>query len=338
MKASGVISDRLAADSQPAPAAPLSAARPASRRSGWDAAIDRHLDRLAVERGLSRNSLDAYGRDLADFARFCIEQGIAPDSLDASALITYLERLATRGLGPSSQRRYLASVRGLVHELVARGVLSRDPTVGIKLRPHPRPLPRTLSPKDIEMLLAAIDAGTARGARDRAMLELAYGSGLRVSELVGLGMHQLDLSAGMLAAFGKGGKERIVPVGRAARRALKLYLGEPRAKLLKGRSSAAVFVGRGGRSMTRQGFFKTLKGWAASDPRLSWVSPHTLRHSFATHLLEGGADLRAVQEMLGHSDISTTQIYTHLSKSHLRKVHRNFHPRAIADKSAGGGQ
>ena len=312
--------------------------KPSAAISGplaWDAAIDRHLARLAVERGLSRNSLDAYGRDLADFARFCIEQGIEPESLDPAALITYLERLAARGLGASSQRRYLASVRGLVHELVARGVLSRDPTVGVKLRPHPRPLPRTLSPRDIEMLLAAIDAGTARGGRDRAMLELAYGSGLRVSELVGLGMDQLDLSAGMLAAFGKGGKERIVPVGRAARRALKLYLGEPRAKLLKGRSSGAVFVGRGGRPMTRQGFFKTLKGWAAREPRLSWVSPHTLRHSFATHLLEGGADLRAVQEMLGHSDISTTQIYTHLSKSHLRKVHREFHPRAIADKPAG---
>jgi len=338
LKVSAAISGQLAADSQPDRVAPLAEGTVASRHSEWDAAIDRYLARLAVERGLSRNSLDAYGRDLADFARYCIAQGIEPDTLDAAALITYLERLATRGLGPSSQRRYLASVRGLAHELVARGVLARDPTAGIKLRPHPRPLPRTLSPKDIEMLLAAIDAGNPRGARDRAMLELAYGSGLRVSELVGLRMEQLDLAAGMLAAFGKGGKERIVPVGRAARRALKLYLGEPRAKLLKGKSSAAVFVGRGGRPMTRQAFFKALKGWAASEPRLSWVSPHTLRHSFATHLLEGGADLRAVQEMLGHSDISTTQIYTHLSKSHLRKVHRQFHPRATADKPAGAGQ
>jgi len=309
---------------------------PASFGGGWDGAIDRHLARLAVERGLSRNSLDAYGRDLADFARFCFEQEIEPHALDAGIFITYLERLAKRGLGPSSQRRYLASVRGLVRELVSRGELSRDPTLAIKLRPHPRPLPRTLTLKDIEMLLAAIASETARGARDRAMLELAYSSGLRVSELVGLQMHQLQLSSGLLVAFGKGGKERIVPVGKAARRALKDYLDEPRAELLKKKSSSAVFVGRGGRAMTRQAFFKALKGWAASDPRLSWVSPHTLRHSFATHLLEGGADLRAVQEMLGHSDISTTQIYTHLSRSHLRKVHRNFHPRATADDSDGG--
>ncbi|MGD0074002.1 MAG: tyrosine-type recombinase/integrase, partial [Candidatus Binataceae bacterium] len=298
MKPSGVVSDKAPTNS-PSDAAARSAGALALGDLGWDAVIDRHLARMAVERGLSRNSLDAYSRDLADFARFCIEQGVTPESLDAAALILYLERLAARGLGPSSQRRYLASVRGLVHELIAHGVLSRDPTVGVKLRPHPRPLPRTLSPKDIEILLAAIDAGTARGARDCAMLELTYGSGLRVSELVGLELHQLDLSAGMLAAFGKGGKERIVPVGKAARRALKLYLGEPREKLLKGKSSSAVFVGRGGRPMSRQAFFKALKGWASSDPRLGWVSPHTLRHSFATHLLEGGADLRAVQEMLG---------------------------------------
>ncbi|HTY55082.1 MAG TPA: tyrosine-type recombinase/integrase, partial [Candidatus Binataceae bacterium] len=212
---------REAADRETSPAL---GAR-ASQASSWDDAIDRHLARLAVERGLSRNSLDAYGRDLADFARFCAEHEIEPDSLDASVLITYLESLAARGLGPSSQRRYLASVRGLARELVARGVLSKDPTVAVKLRPHPRPLPRTLALKDIEMLLAAIDAETPRGARDRAMLELAYGSGLRVSELMGLAMNQLHLSAGLLAAFGKGNKERLVPVGGAARRALKLYLG-----------------------------------------------------------------------------------------------------------------
>jgi integrase/recombinase XerD len=336
LKASGAIPVTLAAE--PHDSVPSQSGEDQPQDFGWDQAIDRHLARLAVERGLARNSLDAYGRDLADFARFCIGKRIRPESLSAAALITYLERLAARGLGPSSQRRYLASVRGLVRGLVAQGVLPRDPSVAIKLRPHPRPLPGTLSLKDIEALLAAIDTRTPRGARDRAMVEIAYGSGLRVSELVGLQMHQVDLAAGLLAAFGKGGKERLVPVGRAAKQALKAYLGEPRVKLLKKRTSAAVFLGRGGHSMTRQAFFKALKGWAQSDPRLSWVSPHTLRHSFATHLLEGGADLRAVQEMLGHSDISTTQIYTHLSKSHLRKVHRNFHPRALAVKPAGGEQ
>jgi integrase/recombinase XerD len=227
----------------------------------------------------------------------------------------------------------------LARQLVDEKINERDPAPAIKLRPHPRKLPRTLSLRDIENLLDAIDAKTARGLRDRAMLELAYGCGLRVSELVGLTLHQVNLDAGVLVAFGKGSKERMVPIGGAAIRALKRWLSRRdeilnpsddnrRAKKIIPKRVTAVFVTRLGRAMTRQGFFKALKGWAANDPRTSWISPHTLRHCFATHLIEGGADLRAVQEMLGHSDISTTQIYTHLSKSHLRKVHRTFHPRA----------
>jgi integrase/recombinase XerD len=315
----------------------------------WDSIIDRHLARRAVERGLGRNSMEAYGRDLRDFQAFCRTNGLTPETLDAAAVTQWLAELAGRGLAPSSQRRYLASVRGLTHELVERRLLASDPALPIRLRPHPRPLPRTLGRKDIETLLDAIDTRTVRGARDHAMLELAYGCGLRVSELVGLQWSQVDLKAGFVTVMGKGGKERIVPIGRAATRALSIYcrkLGEERKRasrtdgskrrpdrgtaLLK--PSSAVFLSRLNRPMTRQGFFKALKGWASSDRRLRWVSPHTLRHCFATHLLEGGADLRAVQEMLGHSDISTTQIYTHLSTSHLRKVHRNFHPRAKRDK------
>lgn len=302
----------------------------------WDEAIDRHLKRQAVERGLARNSIDAYSRDLADFARYCEDHKIAPRTFGAAALNDYLQDLARRELAPSSQRRYLASVRGLIRELIEQRVLERDPAAAVKLRPLARKLPRALSPRDIELLLAAIDPATARGARDRAMLELIYGSGLRVSELVGLKLHQLNLEAGLLVALGKGSKERVVPVGSAASAALDTYLnrraGEgrpaPRAELLRGRRSDAVFISRLGRGMTRQAFFKALKSWAHLDRRLSWLSPHTLRHSFATHLLEGGADLRAVQEMLGHSDISTTQIYTHLSRSHLRRVYRAAHPRA----------
>ena len=179
------------------------------------------------------------------------------------------------------------------------------------------------------------------------MLEMAYGCGLRVSELVGLQLHQVNLAAGAVVVLGKGSKERMVPMGGAAIRALKAYLERrdeilnppsdgKRGKKKVPRRVSAVFITRLGRAMTRQGFFKALKGWAASDPRLAWISPHTLRHCFATHLLEGGADLRAVQEMLGHSDISTTQIYTHLSKSHLRKVHRTFHPRATRASAAEG--
>jgi integrase/recombinase XerD len=170
------------------------------------------------------------------------------------------------------------------------------------------------------------------------MLELAYGCGLRVSELVGLRLSQVNLAERVVIVLGKGGKERIVPIGKAAIRALRSYL-EARAKEAKqhpraAKLSAALFISRLGRAMTRQGFFKALKGWAGTEPRLRWVSPHTLRHCFATHLLEGGADLRAVQEMLGHSDISTTQIYTHLSRGHLRKVHRTFHPRARSQEPA----
>ncbi len=310
----------------------------------WDSAIDRHLARRAVERGLARNSLEAYGRDLADFARFCVAGKVEPGALDGLALGAWLQSLASRGLGPRSQRRYLSSVRGLIRELVENHTLERDPAAALRLRPLPRRLPRTLVPRDIEVLLGAIDASTPRGARDRAMLELAYGSGLRVSELVGIRLHQIDLESGLLMALGKGGKERVVPIGGAAKRALLEYLRKPgsgnardekapprspREHLLKGRTNSAVFISRLGKPMTRQAFFKALKGWAATDRRLRWVSPHTLRHCFATHLLEGGADLRAVQEMLGHSDISTTQIYTHLSRSHLRKVHRSFHPRAM---------
>jgi integrase/recombinase XerD len=283
--------------------------------------------------------MEAYAHDLSIFQSWCRTRGLAPSELDASALTAYLEALADRGLAVSSQRRHLASLRGLARELVDEKIIERDPAPAIKLRPHPRKLPRTLTRLDIENLIEAIDVKDPRGLRDRAMLELAYGCGLRVSELVGLQMHQVNLEARVVIVLGKGGKERMVPMGGASIRALKAWLDRrdeilnppsdgQRAKRKIPRRVSAVFVTRLGRAMTRQGFFKALKGWASSDSRLSWMSPHTLRHCFATHLLEGGADLRAVQEMLGHSDISTTQIYTHLSKSHLRKVHRTFHPRA----------
>jgi integrase/recombinase XerD len=299
---------------------------------GWDAEVQRHLDRMAAERGLAANSLDSYGRDLSGFSRFCIERNIAPRTLDTSAFLDYLENLAERGLSPASQRRHLASVRGLVRELLERKVLEQDPTVAIKLRPPSRPLPHTLGVNQIEALMEAIDTTTPRGLRDRAMLELAYGSGLRVSELVNLRLSALNLEARLLVVFGKGNKERLVPFGSGARRALGAYLKNGRPELLKERQSNVLFVARAGRPMTRQAFFKNLKTWAIAVPGLNQVHPHALRHSFATHLLLGGADLRSVQEMLGHSDISTTQIYTHLTRTHLRRVHRTFHPRATLDK------
>jgi integrase/recombinase XerD len=315
--------------------------------SSWDGLIDAYLVRLRVERGLSAHSLEAYSRDLRSFHDFCRQHRIEPPRFDGGALTRYLESLAERGFAPASQRRHLSAVRGLAREMLERGVINRDPLLSGKLINLSRKLPRTLSRGDIEMLLETIDTSTVRGLRDRAMLELAYSSGLRVSELVGVQLPHLNLRAGLVTVPGKGGKERMVPLGRSAAGAIAEYLKRREEELrcaatnrrsggsLKpARMSRALFITRLGGPMTRQGFFKALKAWAASDRRLRWMSPHTLRHSFATHLLEGGADLRAVQEMLGHSDISTTQIYTHLSRSHLRKVHRTYHPRATASMDA----
>jgi len=301
--------------------------------AAWHELVNRFLDRQAVERGLSTHTIEAYALDLRDFVDFAEQEKLAPADFDARAMTAYLERLGAMAI--SSQRRKLSSLRGLLREMVDQRVIEQDPAPAVKLRAHSRALPRTISRRDLAMLIDAIDTSSVRGLRDRAMLEMAYGCGLRVSELVGLKMHQVDAKSGIVVVFGKGSKERMVPLGGAARRALIEYLAE-RDKIATGngklekpaKPSLYVFLSRLGKPMTRQGFFKTLKGWAALDPRLSWMSPHTLRHCFATHLLEGGADLRAVQEMLGHSDISTTQIYTHLSKSHLRKVHRTYHPRA----------
>jgi integrase/recombinase XerD len=299
----------------------------------WHELVNRFLDRQAVERGLSAHTIEAYALDLRDFVDFCEEEKLAPADFDARAMTAYLERLGAMAI--ASQRRKLSSLRGLIREMVDQHVLAQDPAPAVKLRAHSRALPRTIGRKNLAMLIDAIDTSTVRGLRDRAMLEMAYGCGLRVSELVGLKLHQVDVRAGVVVVFGKGSKERMVPLGGAAKRALMTYLaqrdridesGDGAPRIAK--PSPYVFLTRLHKPMTRQGFFKALKGWTALDPRLSWMSPHTLRHCFATHLLEGGADLRAVQEMLGHSDISTTQIYTHLSKSHLRKVHRTFHPRA----------
>jgi len=334
----------------PAAAHPDRTAAGGDESGQWEAAIDRYLKRRKVEGGLSANSFEAYSSDLIDFRAFCSRMRVEPNAIDGACLTAYLEDLATREFSVSSQRRRLAAVRGFLRNLVDKGQLAKDPVLAVRLRPNPRPLPRTLGRRHLEALTAAIDTSTLRGKRDRAMLEVAYGCGLRVSELVGLKLYQIDLDARLVVVMGKGNKERLVPIGGDALDALAHYLAERQQELVKApngapakrnravpvRPNSAAFVSRLGRPMTRQGFFKALKGWARNDPRLAWVSPHTLRHCFATHLLEGGADLRAVQEMLGHSDISTTQIYTHLSRSHLRKVHRTYHPRATLAKVAAG--
>jgi integrase/recombinase XerD len=298
------------------------------RESGapWRRLLERYLEALAVERGLAENSVAAYRRDLERLGEALArrEQDLA--AADAAAIAAHLRELRRRGLSPRSVARALVAIRGFYAHLVEAGERPDNPAVNLLPPRLWRKLPRTLTESQVESLLAAPDPSTPLGLRDRAMLELLYATGLRVSELVGLRLPQLRLEVGFLVAFGKGGKERVVPVGETAEQWTRRYLREVRPGLARGRHEA-VFVNRLGDPMTRQGFWKILRahGRRAGIPELS---PHTLRHSFATHLLEHGVDLRAVQAMLGHADISTTQIYTHIHQQRLRGLYDRFHPRA----------
>ena len=288
--------------------------------------LERYLDTLALERGLAPLTVEAYGRDLARLNADLREIGKALDTADQDDLARHLRRLRRRGLAPRSVRRALATIRGFYAHLVEIGERTDDPASNLVAPKLARRLPRVLREEQVEALLAAPDPGNDLGLRDRAMLELLYASGLRVSELVGLQLPQLRLDVGFLLVFGKGSRERMVPVGEAAESWLQRYLGEVRPRLLKGRHEI-VFVNRFGRPLSRQGFWKILRGYG-TQAGIRELSPHVLRHSFATHLLEHGADLRAVQAMLGHADISTTQIYTHIHEQRLRSLYDRFHPRS----------
>lgn len=295
--------------------------------SALDRAVDRWLALLATSRGLSANTLDAYGRDLAALLEFLAGRGIGdPAAVEPGVLVDYLAHLRDRALAPAGIARRLSAVRGFFAFLEAEGVVERSPAAELRPGKRPRRLPRPWSREDVARLLDAPFAGD-RGTRDRAMLETIYGAGLRVSELVRLRIEQVNLVGGFLVAFGKGRKERAVPLGERAREAIVAWLDGPRGRLLRGGASPWLFVGVRGRPLTRQGFWKQLRRRAAALG-LPPVSPHRLRHSFATHLLEGGADLRAVQAMLGHADVATTQIYTEVARGRLREVHRRHHPRA----------
>jgi len=296
-----------------------------------DAAVDGFLQHAAVERGLSPRTLEAYGRDLARFARYATEQGVKHVSgLERRHLTGFVEALAADGLAPRSRARMLVSVRRLVRFLVATGRLKHDPSDGVLSPRLPRTLPKLLRPDESAALLAAAAGDEPLALRDRAMLEVLYGGGLRVSELVGLPRSGLDARAGLVRVTGKGRRERIVPLGEPALEAVARYLEAGRPALAKKtkRPSEALFLSQRGGAMTRQNFFERLRGYAvrAGIPR-ERVSPHVLRHAFATDLLEGGADLRAVQAMLGHADLATTQIYTHVSRGRLRELVEAHHPR-----------
>ena len=285
-----------------------------------------YLDYLEVEKGLARNSLSAYRTDLRRFTRWLDDHELDPEKVERLHVIRYFQALRGAGISARSVARALAAIRGLFRFLVAERHLKHDPTENIENPKLWTTLPKSLHSSEVDALLRAPDRSKPDGLRDAAMLELLYATGLRVSELVGLTLGQLRLDEGFLVAFGKGSKERIVPVGEQAEAWVRRWLTEVRGGLLRGRH-AEVFLNHRGAPMTRQGFWKILEGYGRRAG-IRALSPHVLRHSFATHLLEHGADLRAVQMMLGHSDISTTQIYTHIHQQRLRSLYDKFHPRA----------
>ncbi len=286
-----------------------------------------YLDYLTVEKGLAKNSISSYATDLRRFADFLAEKKIDLERVERIDIVHYFQALRGAGISARSVARALAAIRGMFRFLVAERHLKHDPTENIENPKLWTTLPKSLHPSEVEALLRAPDRTTAEGLRDAAMLELLYATGLRVSELIHVRIEDLVMDAGFLRTVGKGSKERIVPFGDAAREAVVAYIEHGRPELVK-RADPHLFLSRRGRAMSRQSFWMKIVKYARLAGITSQISPHVLRHSFATHLLENGADLRSVQLMLGHSDISTTQIYTHVSKARLQKIYEQFHPRA----------
>jgi integrase/recombinase XerD len=290
--------------------------------------MDRYLHHLAVEKGLSRNTLEAYARDLQGFAARVRSRGVSKvGEITAEHTRDYFQALRSKGLSPRSTARMLSTLKGFHKFLLQERAMGENPLRRLRSPKVVPRLPFVLSAGEVEGLLTQPDPKKPLGLRDRAMLEVMYAAGLRVSELIHLSVNDVNLEVGVLRTRGKGSKERIVPLGRAACQALKSYLEGPRRLFPFRSSEPALFLGRRGKGITRQGFWKILKGYARTAGLQKRISPHMLRHSFATHLLERGADLRSVQSMLGHADIATTQIYTHVSRDHLKRVHQKFHPR-----------
>jgi integrase/recombinase XerD len=290
--------------------------------------LARFADYIALEQGLATLTQEAYRRDLERFAQYAATRGAsAPLDVTARMLREYVYHLKDLGLSPSSIRRNVSAVRTYFRFLTGDGVVVRDPSERLETPKRWRTLPEVLTVEEVRKLLASPTLDDPLVFRDRALLELAYGAGLRVSEWITLGVRDLLLEDGLVRVFGKGSKERLVPIGRSAIGAAAIYLRELRPRLEQGEGKGILFLNARGRPLTRMGAWKILRGHVERAGITRHVTPHTLRHSFATHLLEGGADLRAVQEMLGHVDIATTQIYTHVDREYLRQVHRSYHPR-----------
>ena len=291
--------------------------------------VDKALNHLAVERGLSRNTVEAYSRDLIRFCTFLQDRGITSlqnaEPPDIQGFLAYLHR---EGLSARSVARNLAAVRSLFRFLMRERILSSDPTSPLRSPRLKKALPKTLSANEVTAILNSPKGDTPLALRDRAMFEVLYATGMRVSELVGSDRSRINDLTNTVIVMGKGGKERIVPLGEYAVEALRQYLNAGRPHIKGSEMTDAVFVNSRGKRLTRQGFWKILKSHALKAGIDRPVTPHMLRHSFATHLLDHGADLRAIQDMLGHADISTTQIYTHVARSRLKAIHTRFHPRS----------
>ncbi len=298
--------------------------------------IEEYISYLAVERGLSENTLEAYARDLSQFASFAARANRGDDEpreedavgAGQSLVAAFIAHGMESGMSAASASRRLSALRGFYRFLVREGHLARDPTANLDSPRQAQRLPRALTGEEVDMLLTAPSGNDPRSLRDRAMLELLYASGLRVSELISLSTRDVDLEVGYVRCIGKGDRERIVPVGQVAALAIQRYLALGRRELAPASDDGSLFITNRGAGMTRQAFWKMIRRRAVEAGISARITPHTLRHSFATHLLEHGADLRSVQEMLGHADIRTTQIYTHLTQTRLREVYEKHHPRA----------
>lgn len=289
-----------------------------------------YLNYLSVERGLSKNTLESYARDLRQYLEYLKEKkNIELSETTQATVIGYLLQLQVKGKATATLSRSLAAIKSYYHFLFREEKIERDPTINLDAPKQEKRLPRVLSVEDVGNLLEQPDLKTPSGIRDRAMLEVLYATGLRVSELVSLKVSDLNLEMGYIKCFGKGSKERIVPLGSVASKYVKHYLEHARKFLASSLHEDTLFLNHHGHRLTRQGFWKIIKKYAENINLEDDITPHTLRHSFATHLLENGADLRSVQEMLGHADISTTQIYTHLTKNKIKEVYEKTHPRAL---------